>query len=78
MLPTREVLQEEFFSGEKDGDDRAEHMSKTHRSASKSLILRTCGVLARHNLNASSIVFVEPVGETSKVAQLIDEASKKQ
>lgn len=32
----------------------------------------------RMYLNASSIVFVEPVGADSKVAQLIDEASKKQ
>ena len=32
----------------------------------------------RMYLNASSIVFVEPVGTDSKVAQLIDEASKKQ
>ena len=32
----------------------------------------------RMYLNSSSIVFVEPVGETSKVAQLVDEASKKQ
>ena len=33
LLPTREVLQEEFFSGAKDGDDPAEHTSKTHRCA---------------------------------------------
>jgi hypothetical protein len=32
----------------------------------------------RMYLNASTIVFVEPVGADSKVAQLIDEASKKQ
>ena len=32
----------------------------------------------RMYLNANSIVFVEPVGTDSKVAQLIDEASKKQ
>src|SRR5664279_944096 len=32
----------------------------------------------RMYLNASSIVFVEPVGADSKVAQLIDEAAKKQ
>jgi small nuclear ribonucleoprotein (snRNP)-like protein len=31
----------------------------------------------RMYLNASSIVFVEPVGADSKVAQLIDEAGKK-
>ncbi len=32
----------------------------------------------RMYLNANSIVFVEPVGTDSKVAQLIDEAKKKQ
>jgi len=32
----------------------------------------------RMYLNANSIVFVEPVGADSKVAQLIDEAAKKQ
>jgi hypothetical protein len=32
----------------------------------------------RMYLNASSIVFVEPVGTDSKVAQLIEEANKKQ
>jgi hypothetical protein len=32
----------------------------------------------RMYLNATSIVFVEPVGADSKVAQLIDEAAKKQ
>jgi hypothetical protein len=31
----------------------------------------------RMYLNANSIIFVEPVGTDSKVAQLIDEASKK-
>ena len=60
LLPKGEVLQEEFFSGAKDGDDPAEQMSKARkhqgiiaksapgRCASKSLILRTRRVLARH------------------------------
>ena len=59
LLPKGEVLQEEFFSGAKDGDDPAEQISKTHkhqgivaksaprRCACKSLILRTRRVLAR-------------------------------
>ena len=60
LLPKGEVLQEEFFSGAKDGEDPAEQMSKAHkhqgiiaksapgRSSFKSLILRLCRVLARH------------------------------
>ncbi|HEY4934345.1 MAG TPA: hypothetical protein VII23_22490, partial [Terriglobales bacterium] len=60
LLPKGEVLQEEFFSGAKDGEDPAEQMSKAHkhqgiiaksalgRGSSKSLILRLCRVLARH------------------------------
>jgi uncharacterized oxidoreductase len=60
LLPKGEVLQDEFFSGAKDGDDPAEQMSKARkhqgiiaksapgRCASKSLILRTRVVLARH------------------------------
>ena len=51
LLPKGEVLQEEFFSGTKDGDDPDEQVSKAHknqgiiakgapgRCASKSLIL---------------------------------------
>jgi hypothetical protein len=62
LLPKGEVLKEEFFSGAKDGDDPAEQMSKarkhqgiiakkaTGRCASKSLILQTRRVLARHRL----------------------------
>ena len=62
LLPKGEVLQEECFSGAKDGDDPAEQIlkarkhqgiiakSKPGRCASKSLILRTRGVLARHRL----------------------------
>ena len=65
LLPKGEVLQEEFFSGAKDGEDPAEQMSKAHKhrviiaksaqrgSASNSLILLTCRVLARHRLSAS-------------------------
>ena len=61
LLPKGEVLQEEFFSGAKDGEDPAEQMSKAHkhqgiiaksapgRSSFNSLILRLCRVLARHN-----------------------------
>ena len=61
LLPKGEVLKEEFFSGAKDGDDPAEQMSKARkhqgiiaksapgRCATKSLILRTRRVLARHN-----------------------------
>jgi hypothetical protein len=60
LLPKGEVLQEEFFSGAKDGDDPAQQMSKARkhqeiiaksapgRCASKSLILRTRRVLATH------------------------------
>jgi hypothetical protein len=64
LLPKGEVLKEEFFSGAKDGDDPAKQMSKARkhheiiaksapgRCASKSLILRTRRVLARHSLHA--------------------------
>jgi hypothetical protein len=31
LLPKGEVLQEEFFSGAKDGEDPAEQMSKAHK-----------------------------------------------
>jgi hypothetical protein len=31
LLPKGEVLQEEFFSGAKDGDDPAEQISKAHK-----------------------------------------------
>ena len=31
LLPKGEVLQEEFFSGAKDGDDPAKQMSKAHK-----------------------------------------------
>ena len=59
LLPKGEVLQEEFFSGAKDGDDPAEQRSMTQkhqgiiaksaprRCACKLLILRTRRVLAR-------------------------------
>lgn len=59
LLPKGEVLQEEFFSRAKDGEDPAEQMSKAHKHqgiiaksapgkcSSKSLILRLCRVLAR-------------------------------
>ena len=62
LLPKREVLQEEFFSGAKDGEETAEQMSKAPkrqviiakgapgRCSSKSLILLLCRVLARHRL----------------------------
>src|SRR5664279_399037 len=62
LLPKGEVLQEEFFSGAKDGEDPAEQMSKAHkhqgiiaksalgRCSSKSLILRLCRVLARRRI----------------------------
>src|ERR1019366_4160950 len=68
LLPKGEVLQEEFFSGAKDGDDPAEQISKTHkhqgiiaksaprRCACKSLILRTRGVLARDSASKSLIL----------------------
>jgi hypothetical protein len=60
-LPKCEVLQEEFLSRAKHSENPAEQMSKAHRHqgmlaknaprrfASKSLILRTRRVLARHN-----------------------------
>ena len=71
LLPKGEVLQEEFFSGAKDGEDPAEQMSKAHkhqgiiaksapgRCSSKSLILRLCRVLARHSvrLRGSAVPF---------------------
>jgi hypothetical protein len=59
LLPKGEVLEEEFSSRAKGGDNPAEQMSKAHKHqviiaksaqrgfASKSLILRTCRVLAR-------------------------------
>jgi hypothetical protein len=62
LLPKREVLQEEFFSGAKDGEETAEQMSKAPkrqviiaegapgRCSSRSLILLLCRVLARHRL----------------------------
>ena len=31
LLPKSEVLQEQFFSGAKEGDDPAEQMSKAHK-----------------------------------------------
>jgi hypothetical protein len=31
LLPKGEVLQQEFFSGAKDGDDPAEQISKAHK-----------------------------------------------
>jgi hypothetical protein len=77
LLPKGEVLQEEFFSGAKDGDDPAEQMSKAHKHqviiaksaqrgfASKSLILRTCRVLARHS-------FDKLVLSTIQVLQFVD------
>jgi hypothetical protein len=61
LLPKGEVLQEEFFSGTKGGDNPSEQMSKAHkhlgmiaktapgRCTSNSLILRTAKILARHN-----------------------------
>src|ERR1035438_4922246 len=60
LLPKGEGLQEECFSGAKDGDDPAEQIlkarkhqgiiakSKPGRCASKSLILRTYGIVASH------------------------------
>ena len=60
LLPKGEVLHEEFFSGAKDGDHPAKQMSKARKHqgiiaksapgkcASKSLILLTRRVLARH------------------------------
>ena len=60
LLPKGEVLEEEFSSRAKGGDNPAEQMSKAHkhqviiaksaqrRFAAKSLILRTRTVLARH------------------------------
>jgi hypothetical protein len=61
LLPKGEVLQEEVSSRAKGGDNQAEQISKAHKHqviiaksaqrkfASKSLILRTRRVLARHN-----------------------------
>ena len=62
LLPKGEVLQQEFFSGAKDGDNPAEQMSKAlehqgiiansvpRRCAPKSLILRTYGIVASHRV----------------------------
>jgi hypothetical protein len=62
LLPKGEVFEEEFFSGAKGRNNPAEQMSKAHkhqviiaksaprRFASKSLILRTRRVLARHKV----------------------------
>ena len=59
LLPKREVLEEEFFSGTKGGNNPAEQMSKAHkhqgiiaklapcRRAAKALIVPTRRVLAR-------------------------------
>src|SRR5271169_5146865 len=67
LLAKGEVLQEEFFSRAKDGDDPAEQMSNAHkhqriiaksapgRCSSKSLILRLCRVLARHSVMKPAI-----------------------
>jgi hypothetical protein len=64
LLPKRQVLQKKLFSGAKAGDDPAEQMSKAHKHqgiiakkragqrASKSLILQTRRVLARHRVPA--------------------------
>jgi hypothetical protein len=61
LLPKSEVLEEEFSSRAKGGDNPAEQMSKAHKHqaiiaksaqrwfASKSLILRTSRVLARRS-----------------------------
>jgi hypothetical protein len=61
LLPKSQVIQEKFFSGTKAGADPDEQMPKVykhqgiiakraaHRRASKSLILQTCEVLAKHN-----------------------------
>jgi hypothetical protein len=69
-LPKGEVIQEEFFSGTKDGDDPAEQISKAHKHqgiiakgapgkcSSKSLILRTCKVLARRSRESLDHVIV--------------------
>ena len=65
LLPKGEVLEEEFSSGAKDGEDPAEQMSKAHkhqgiiaksaqrRQFPKLLILRLCRVLARHSSGSS-------------------------
>jgi hypothetical protein len=62
LLPKGKVLEEEFSSGAKGGDNPVEQMSEAHkhqviiaksaqrRCASKSLILQTCRVLARHRI----------------------------
>ena len=64
LLPKGEISREELFSGAKEGDDPAEHMSNAHEHrgiiakgapsgcASKSLILLTRRVLARHKDNS--------------------------
>jgi hypothetical protein len=78
LLPKSEVLQEEFFSGAKDGEDPAEQMSKAHQHqviiaksaqrwlASKSLILRLCRVLARHRLSGQNGSNSEDTGKSDK------------
>jgi hypothetical protein len=72
LLPKCEVLQKEFFSGEKGRNNPAEQMSKAHKNqviiakngprrfASKSLILRTRRVLARHRPFTSRLILEEP------------------
>jgi hypothetical protein len=69
LLPKGEVLQEEFFSRAKDGGHPSKQMSKAHkhqvmiaksaqrRCASKSLILRTRRVLAKHSVKESDPYF---------------------
>ena len=66
LLAQGEVLEDEVIPRAKDGDDPAEQMSKAHkhqgiiaksgprRCASKSLILRTRRVLARHREHYSA------------------------
>jgi GTP cyclohydrolase II len=65
LLPKGEVLQEECFSGAKDGDDPAKQILKARkhqgiiaksepgRCASKSLILRMYGIVASHRAKYS-------------------------
>ena len=62
LLPKSQVIQEKLFSGAKAGADPAEQMPKVYKHqgiiakraaqtrASKSLILQTCNVLAKHRL----------------------------
>jgi hypothetical protein len=73
LLPKSQVLQEKFFSGAKAGGDPAEQMSNTHkhpgiiaktapnRRATKSLILQTCKVLARHRPRGDRFDRNEPI-----------------